>query len=129
MRWYYAIAVSALTLFAPAKSFAQQNSCIDNHSPPPGTVPACGNAPGYFRPQTVTVSPRFVPERTDNLYAPTGPNGKYWNQYDPRSGQYGPREPNPYGQNGYLSPPRVLNHLYNTRIAPGIQRRETEGRR
>jgi len=81
--------------------------------------PACGYGPGQFRPQGYTVNRYFVPERAQgSWYAPIGPNGAYWRQWNPRGG-YGPQEPNPYSNNGMLmNPYRIGRHLYTTRIRP-----------
>lgn len=88
-------------------------------------VNACGTAPGYFRPQGWTVNRYFVPQRAPagSYYAPVGPNGAYWRQFSTQRG-YGPQEPNPYSNNGYLmNPYRIGKHVYTTRIAPGLRRR------
>jgi hypothetical protein len=95
-----------------------QNTCSVERAPQ-GTVPACGTGPGQYRPQPWTLSREGVPERTNgSMYAPSGPRQENWNQYDPSTGRYGPAEPNPYNQNGNLSVPRVIKHLYTTRIKP-----------
>ncbi len=97
--------------------------------PANGTVQACGTAPGYFRPQPYTANRYLIPQRTapGSYYAPIGKNQKNWQQYNPRTG-YGPVEPNPYGENGHPSPPRVVQHLMVTRVAPAVQRRRNDYR-
>lgn len=99
---------------------AQQNMCRDDRTTPRGTVAACGTAPGYYRPQPYTMSARGVPERAPpgSWYAPSGPRQQDWNQYNSKTGTYGPREPNPYDERGRLSPPRAVKHLYTTRVQP-----------
>lgn len=95
-----------------------QNACLRY-------VNACGNAPGYFRPQGWTLNQNFVPQPapSGSYYAPVGPNGAYWRQWNSRTG-LGPVEPNPYSNNGRLmNPYRIGKHVYTTRIVPRIQRR------
>jgi hypothetical protein len=109
-------------------------SCIGQGSIqiPPGTYPACGTGPGFYRPQSVTLSGGFPPKIIRNpgtYYAPTGDRLQYWNQYYPTTNTYGPREPNPYSANGNLSVTRTFNHLYHTRVVPAVQRRVTQYRR
>lgn len=116
--------IAGAMLVSHAPEAQAQGQCT-LHGGASGTVPACGTAPGYFRPQTWTMSPNFVPQRppSGSYYAPIGPNGRSWKQYDAGSGKYGPVEPNPYGTNGRLSPSRTLRHVYETRVKPRIQRR------
>jgi hypothetical protein len=84
--------------------------------------PACGYGPGRFRPQPFTLNRYFVPVPAPGMmYAPIGPNGQYWRQYDTGATStypFGPQEPNPFGTNGIISPGRALNHIYTTRILP-----------
>jgi hypothetical protein len=92
-----------------------QNACYYNYQ-------ACGYAPGYFRPQGLTVNRYIVPQYAPpgSWYAPVGPNGGYWRQWNSGAG-YGPQEPNPYSNNGYLmNPYRVTRHVWTTRIQPRI---------
>ncbi|HEX8064194.1 MAG TPA: hypothetical protein VF535_13390 [Allosphingosinicella sp.] len=78
---------------------------------------------GQYRPQPYTLRGfRKVPA-PNMWYAPSGPRGKYWNQYNARDNTYGPREPNPFGMDGRLSP-RVFKHLYETRVRPRLHRRD-----
>ncbi len=87
------------------------------YAPATGTVQACGTGPGYFRPQPYTLNRRFMPVRTPpgSYYAPIGPTGANWQQFNVRGG-YGPVEPNPYSRGGLLGGPRTFNHLYQTRM-------------
>ena len=91
-----------------------QGMCYDRAR---GTVAACGTGPGYFRPQPYTLNRYFIPQRAPpgSYYAPIGPTGANWQQFNTRSG-YGPVEPNPYSRGGWLGGPRTFNHLYQTRI-------------
>lgn len=116
----FAILAGILGVARPA--IAQQGSgCWV--TAPPGTVAACGNAPGYYRQQPYTLSPQFVPQSANGeMYAPYGPNQQYWRQYTPQTQQYGPQEPNPFAPNGQLSIPRAVNHVMQTRIIPGAGR-------
>lgn len=111
----FCVATMAMSFSLPSKGYAQ--SCWLNA--PPGTVAACGTAPGYYQPQPYTLSQGggYVPG-PNVYYAPTGPQQRSWYQYYPSSNSYGPREPNPFGQNGRLSPPRTAHHLYHTRVRP-----------
>jgi hypothetical protein len=103
-------------------SVGAQNRCVDTRLPPFGTYPACGMAPGYYRPQPYTLRDRRVVPTPGSWYAPSGPRQRSWNQYDARSGNYGPREPNPFDERGRLSIPRASRHIYETRIAPRLRR-------
>jgi hypothetical protein len=109
---YAALLAGAISSSAFSHSAEAQTACYRY-------VNACGPAPGYFRPQGVTVNRYFVPEAAPgSFYAPIGPNGAYWRQFNPQTG-YGPQEPNPYSQNGMLiNPYRIGKHLWITRIAP-----------
>lgn len=121
VRLFGVYGLSALASMFAFADGAQAQSCMNIAR---GAVPACGTAPGYFRPQSWTLSPQFVPQRAPqgSYYAPLGANGQNWQQYQAPTRTYGPVEPNPYGQNGYLSPPRVINHVYTTRVQPRIVR-------
>jgi len=60
---------------------------------------ACGYGPGQFRPQPFGRDPQpgraWVPSlRSPGLYAPVGPNGRYWRQLPNGSTQPGPQERN-----------------------------------
>ena len=107
-----------------ATSAQAQGRCKAPQGRAPGTVAQCGTAPRQFRPQPYTVNNYLVPQRTPrgSYYAPFGPNQSQWQQFDARTGEYGPVEPNPYGKNGRLSPSRTTRHLYETRVKPRVNR-------
>lgn len=120
--FFFGIASLVLThIFAT--SAEAQNMCYVNGAPS-GTVPACGMGTGYYRPQPYTLSGGFprVIRNPNSYYAPVGNRQQYWHQYSPSSGNYGPREPNPFSQSGRLSVPRAANHLFQTRIVPRFRR-------
>lgn len=114
------VLLSGYFLVGLLETAAAQGVC---RAPANGTVPACGTSPGYFRPQPWTLNRNFVPQRTPpgSYYAPIGPNQKNWQQYNSQG--YGPVEPNPYGNNGVISPPRTAKHLWETRVKPAAKRR------
>jgi hypothetical protein len=110
------LGIVALAVIVPSTSIKAQNMSF--RGPPPGTVAACGTAPGYYRPQPFTLTSRGRPTRNTNntYYAPVGPKQKDWYQYYPSSNTYGQKEPNPFNEKGHLSIPRTTRHLYVTRI-------------
>lgn len=111
------VAALAVVLICSTTGRAQQ--C--GGSAPFGTVPACGYGPGQYRPQPYTLSGSGrVVERPGTWYAPSGRNQQYWNQYYPPTRSYGPREPNPFGTSGNLSPSRAVRHLLYTRVLPRV---------
>lgn len=115
--WLFVVALPLVgVIFQPAKA---QNACYV-------WQPACGYGPGQFRPQGFTINRYFVPVPAPGMmYAPIGPNGMYWRQYNTgtTTNAFGPQEPNPFGTNGIISPGRALNHVWTTRINPALQRR------
>jgi hypothetical protein len=114
--------VAATLGFATAASAQDRYMCRDTRIVPRGTYAACGNAPGYYRPQPYTLRDGRVVRTPNSWYAPSGPRQRYWNQYDAESRTYGPREPNPFNERGRLSIPRTTRHLYETRIRPRFRR-------
>lgn len=107
-------------------AYAGDNSCY--LSSPEGTVPACGEGEGYFRPQPETLSSDWkVVKNPGTYYAPIGKKGKKWRQYYPDDDSYGPEEPNPYKMDGKRSSLRTLNHLFETRVKKRIKRRFSNG--
>lgn len=118
MRYTAGVAILTLMAVYDAKPASAQMCYV--RGAPPGTVAACGSAPGYYRPQGVTLSGGFPPRvaTTSAYYAPIQGQPQYWRQYYPSSGQYGPREPNPFNSAGRLSPVGVPRHLFYTRVMP-----------
>ncbi len=112
--------VGLLSVFTAQPTFAQ-NACFEQ---PEGTVPACGEGEGYFRPQPYTLSSRGrIIENPDAYYAPIGKNQENWIQYYPSDNSYGEVEPNPFDKKSRLSPTRTVKHLWSTRVKPRLRRR------
>lgn len=119
-------AATALVSFADPANAQQNYRCVDPRAVPPGTYPTCGYGPGQYRPQPYTLRDGRPVRTPGSWYAPSGPDQRYWNQYDAESRTYGPRELNPYDERGRLDFERTLQHLGQTRVRPWIERRRSE---